>query len=72
MRAILNRCLQLGQKVEIIYISKDEKITHRSIFINEINEVNVIGYCYLRREKRTFRLGNILSAAPVKNKSYPA
>ncbi|MGD6780705.1 hypothetical protein [Sutcliffiella horikoshii] len=51
--------------IEIIYMSKDGSITQRSLLVLDINKNNVTAFCYLRNQKRTFLLENILSYRPL-------
>jgi predicted DNA-binding transcriptional regulator YafY len=54
----------LKQQVTMIYMAKDGSLTKRRIKIDRITETSVTGYCYLRKQQRTFRLNQILAMQP--------
>ncbi|SNZ10257.1 hypothetical protein SAMN05421503_1645 [Terribacillus aidingensis] len=56
----------LKQQVTMIYMAKDGSVTKRRIKIDLITETAVTGYCYLRKQQRTFRLDHILAMQPQK------
>lgn len=66
MERIIKRAVQTGEKIEIIYLSKDSRISQRVIKIVAITDQTVKAYCYSRRRWRTFVLENILSARFVR------
>jgi len=55
------------QQVTMIYMSKDGSLTKRQVKIERINEASVTGYCYLRKQLRTFRMDRILAIQPQRN-----
>ncbi|AIF66596.1 WYL domain-containing protein [Terribacillus saccharophilus] len=55
------------QQVTIIYMAKDGSLTKRQVKIERINEASVTGYCYLRKQLRTFRMDRILAIQPQRN-----
>lgn len=57
----------LNQEVQLIYFSADGSFTKRKIKVLGITGNNVFGYCYLRKQKRTFSLDHILALHPVYN-----
>lgn len=52
------------QQVTMIYMAKDGSLTKRQVKIERINESSVTGYCYLRKQLRTFRMDRILAIQP--------
>lgn len=54
-------------QVTMIYMSKDGSLTKRQVKIERINEASVTGYCYLRKQLRTFRMDRILAIQPQRN-----
>lgn len=67
MEKIIKRAVRTGEKIEIIYLSKDHRLSQRVIKIVAITDQTVKAYCYSRRKWRTFMLENILSAVPVRD-----
>jgi len=59
---ILKASKESGRTITIIY-SGSTGISERNIKVLDIIEDRVIAYCYLRRQVRYFKTGNILSAA---------
>lgn len=57
----------VGQQVTMIYMAKDGSLTKRQVKIERINEASVTGYCYLRKQLRTFRMDRILAIQPQRN-----
>lgn len=68
MKGIIWRALQTGQTLEMIYISRNNKITHRYIKIVKIGSHSILAFCFEKRKLRTFKLDNILSIAPTKKR----
>ena len=52
--------------IEIIYMSEKGSITQRKIQVLSIEGEKVWAFCSLRQMKRSFKIGNILSARPVR------
>lgn len=69
MNGIIKRSLENGNPLEIIYIDCNEKISQRTVRVLGINETTIKVYCYIRKQKRNFKLSNILSVVPIR-KSY--
>ena len=59
--------LKHQQNVEMIYINGDTNVTKRIVRLYEVNEQEIIGYCYLRGNVRRFKLEQILAVIPVQN-----
>lgn len=54
------------KKIEIIYLSQDNKTTQRTIRVIKINEDKILAYCFLKKQVRIFKIENILAAMPSK------
>ncbi|WP_226683381.1 hypothetical protein [Sutcliffiella horikoshii] len=65
MSRMLEWYMNSRRPIEIIYMSKDGSITQRSLLVLDISKNNVTAFCYLRNQKRTFLLENILSYRPL-------
>ena len=61
IKLTLERAIAEGRRVRMIYQTGDS-ISERRFKPYELTEDSVIGYCYLRRAKRSFKLSGILSA----------
>lgn len=59
---ILKASQERGWIITIVYLGSSG-ISERNIRVLEINEDRVKAYCYLRKQVRYFKNGNILSAA---------
>ncbi|SHT00644.1 Uncharacterised protein [Mycobacteroides abscessus subsp. abscessus] len=68
MQRALIKALNEKQPLEIIYLSDKQKITQRTIIVNEINPHTIRAYCFLRKQRRLFKINNILSIFPIKQK----
>ena len=51
----------IGRTVEIIYHSRENKITQRLIDVRSITSGIVKAYCHERKSPRVFRVKNILA-----------
>ncbi|MDV2683017.1 WYL domain-containing protein [Alkalihalophilus lindianensis] len=61
MQGLLMRAMERKEKVEMIYLSANGELTQRVIDVVNLNDQHVIAYCYTRKERRLFKLDNILS-----------
>lgn len=52
----------------MIYIGLNGQISQRMIKVLEIHPDYIKAYCFLRREKRTFRINNILSIDTIRRR----
>lgn len=66
MNVLLERALQSGEVLELMYISNENEITYRNIKVINLTEDSFQGYCFLRRQQRFFKFDNILSIGPVR------
>jgi DNA polymerase III epsilon subunit family exonuclease len=62
---IIEEIIRSGKELRVTYVSRDGDLTERTIIPEEIvrrhDYLYLIGYCYLRKERRTFRLDRILN-----------
>jgi Predicted transcriptional regulator len=58
---ILRGSLEQGSIVTIIY-TKENQITKRNIQVLELTDSYVKAFCHLRKQRRVFKLENILAA----------
>ena len=62
MEGVLMRAAETEQKIQIIYMDKNQKITQRFVTIRSMDEFNIDCYCHLKKQRRIFKRENILSA----------
>ncbi|WP_233191565.1 transcriptional regulator [Sporosarcina sp. P18a] len=65
MRKTLEKSVRYGEMLEVMYMSKDGQISKRRVKVLQVGESSFRAYCYLRKSKRTFLIGNVLAAVPV-------
>ncbi len=63
---LIKRACNDKTPIQIIYIDRDNQISQRTIEVLAINKNNVKAYCYTKRQFRTFKLENILSADRIR------
>ena len=68
MRTGILKCLDRGQQIDMIYISKTGDISKRRVKILSVDETSFKAYCFLRNTKRTFKIDNVLAFAPIANR----
>jgi len=68
MNTVLKKSLEGKQPIEMIYLAKDNQITHRKIIVKELHVNYFKAFCFLRNDDRLFKVENILSVMPVKHK----
>ncbi|WP_035508851.1 hypothetical protein [Halobacillus karajensis] len=68
MNGIWRRALEEKQKLELIYMADKRKISQRVIRVISIKEETVLAYCFTRKTVRSFKLANILSVTPYKER----
>jgi predicted DNA-binding transcriptional regulator YafY len=64
----LQRYMNSGHLVEIIYLDRRGRTSKRTVRIHEISSGRVKAYCFARRAFRVFSVDNILAVAPVVNR----
>ncbi|MCJ8008883.1 hypothetical protein ACFFF5_10155 [Lederbergia wuyishanensis] len=69
MNGILNRAAGTDQRIELIYINKNNQLSKRIIKVLSVTDQAIKAYCYTKRHFRTFKLENILSVGPIKRRS---
>lgn len=67
MRNLLLKALASGAILEMIYLDGKGNISQRRIKVLSVKEESFRAYCHIRKQQRTFKLGNILSVGPVHN-----
>lgn len=68
MKGLLERAKEQHAQIDLIYLSEKGDFSHRTVIVNEINETHIRAFCFSRRQVRSFKISNILSAAKVKRK----
>ena len=68
MRAQILKAFKYQQLVDIMSLANDGTISKRRIKIFKVSGESFQAYCFLRNEKRTFKLDNVLSLIPVTRK----
>ncbi|MGG3450157.1 hypothetical protein [Domibacillus aminovorans] len=63
MNGLLLMSLEEKMPIEIMYMAADNTITKRRIIVTAINQDYIKAYCFTRKQKRTFKLENILAVA---------
>lgn len=67
MRGLLQRAADANVKLQIIYLSDKGQMSQRFVRVITVNETHLVCYCYHKKQRRIFKLENIL-AADVKRK----
>lgn len=65
MKAQILKAFKYQQLVDMMYMASDGGISKRRVKILKVSGETFQAYCFLRREKRTFKMENVLSAVPV-------
>ncbi|RSD29444.1 hypothetical protein [Mesobacillus subterraneus] len=68
MNALLARSLKEHIPVEMIYLAANNQITQRRIIVKEMRGSYFKAFCFLRNDDRLFKLENILSVMPEKQR----
>lgn len=68
MIGILKRAVENEEKIQIIYQSKNGELSQRFVTVQEVNDTHAICFCHYKRQRRMFRLENILSATTIKKR----
>ncbi|WP_064092297.1 WYL domain-containing protein [Rossellomorea aquimaris] len=63
----LKRSLEEKRAIEIIYMSH-QQFSKRRILVKHLKGEYVVGYCFLRKDIRTFRIQSILAAFPLSSR----
>jgi hypothetical protein len=65
MKRLLNQSLNESITVEIIYQSKDNSFSQRTIMVRDINQTYIKAFCFTKRQLRIFKIESILAVSPV-------
>jgi len=65
---ILEKAIKYNQLINMVYMSKEGQITKRKIKVLNLDKEQLHAFCFLRQEKRTFNINNILALEPVYTK----
>ncbi len=68
MRGQILKTFKYQQLADIMYMANDGTISKRRIKILKVSGESFQAYCFLRNEKRTFKIENVLSLIPVTRK----
>ena len=66
MKGLLFRAAGSGEVLEMIYQDDKGNLSQRRIKVLTLNDESFKAFCYIRKQQRTFKLGNILSIGPVR------
>lgn len=67
-KIILQKAIDDKRPIQIIYTDAEQKITQRFVTVYSFNENHLIGYCHFKKQRRIFKIENILSAGTPKSK----
>ena len=65
MQTQVLKYFKTGEPITMMYMASDGSITKRRIKVLKVTGDSFQAYCFLRREKRTFKFENVLSLLPV-------
>lgn len=65
MKAQILKAFKHQQVIEMMYMANDGGISQRRVKVLRVSGESFQAYCFLRKEKRTFKMENVLSAYPV-------
>lgn len=68
MKAQILKAFKHQQVIEMMYMANDGGISQRRVKVLRVSGESFQAYCFLRREKRTFKMENVLSAYPIMKK----
>ena len=68
MKTQILKAFKHQQVIEMMYMANDGGISQRRVKVLRVSGESFQAYCFLRREKRTFKMENVLSAYPVMKK----
>lgn len=68
MKNMIMRSIQNKEKLEMIYLSSDNRVSQRVVRVLKLNDDMIMAYCYTKRTIRTFKLENILSVGQVRKR----
>jgi hypothetical protein len=59
------KAMQYDQIVDVMYMAKNSEVTKRRIKVLKIYGESFQAFCFLRKTKRTFLIGNVLALTPL-------
>ncbi|GAE32464.1 WYL domain-containing protein [Halalkalibacter hemicellulosilyticus] len=62
MKGLLQRAAQSKEKVQIVYLTDEGKMSQRYVSVIKVNETHLVCYCHYKKQRRMFKLENILAA----------
>ncbi len=62
MKKLLWQSYESRERIIIFYMDRQHRVTGRYIRVLEMHDESLLAYCYFRKEVRSFRIENILSA----------
>ncbi|MDN5708522.1 MAG: transcriptional regulator [Planococcus sp. (in: firmicutes)] len=68
MKAQLLKAFKYQQLIDMMYIANDGTISKRRVKILKVSGDSFQAYCFLRREKRHFKIDHVLSCMPVRTR----
>ncbi|AUD12815.1 MULTISPECIES: transcriptional regulator [unclassified Planococcus (in: firmicutes)] len=68
MKAQLLKAFKYRQLIDIMYMANDGTISKRRVKILKVSGDSFQAYCFLRREKRHFKISHVLSCMPVRTR----
>ncbi|KPH76060.1 WYL domain-containing protein [Oceanobacillus caeni] len=66
MKGLFQRSIDNKEKIIIFYMDSNNQVTERYIRVLKLHDNYILAYCYYRKQVRTFKLDNILSAGPIR------
>ncbi|MFZ4454242.1 WYL domain-containing protein [Salibacterium aidingense] len=64
MNGLLQRAKESGRPLQIIYESKNGRLSQRTVSIFRIRETDILVWCHHKQHLRTLKRSRILSAGP--------
>ncbi|SEA54505.1 hypothetical protein SAMN05421743_105237 [Thalassobacillus cyri] len=68
MKGLFLRAQENKMKLEMFYMDDEGSLTQRTIRVLRVSKESILAYCYERKEVRSFKQENILSAGPLRGK----
>ncbi|MFE6166991.1 transcriptional regulator [Viridibacillus arvi] len=65
MKEQLLKAMQRNQVIDLMYMSKGGEITKRRVKIIKMTADAFQAYCFMKNDKRTFIIDNVLVAVPT-------
>ncbi|MET3682220.1 putative DNA-binding transcriptional regulator YafY [Alkalibacillus flavidus] len=66
MDHLLKQSIQNRQKLELVYIDEQHRMTQRIVTIIKIDDDRLLAYCFTKRGVRSFQKDNILAIYPAR------